>query len=193
MRKTSKKIEASSEQAAKQLWTRKNVAEFLGVSISKVRTLEGKLLHPDKRKGVNYFDPEAVKSYAEGIGYTRGRSGTQSEGKLAARAFKMFSEGKNLREVVCALEIAPEKACELYEAWMTPDLDQALQKRRQRAAAKAESKAQAEHDARMLAQQKLMYKQQAAMSKEFDEMRERRKASIAKEMQQYQQRLKKGW
>jgi len=45
----------------------------------------------------------------------------------------------------------------------------------------------------MLAQQKLMYKQQAAMSKEFDEMRERRKASIAKEMQQYQQRLKNGW
>ena len=70
MRKTSKKTEASSEQAAKQLWTRKNVAEFLGVSISKVRTLEGKLLHPDKRKGVNYLNPEAVKSYAEGIGYT---------------------------------------------------------------------------------------------------------------------------
>ena len=74
-----------------------------------------------------------------------------------ARAFKMFSEGKNLREVVCALEIAPEKACELYEAWTTPDLVQALQKRRQRAAVKAKAKAQAEHDARMLAMHKVSH------------------------------------
>ena len=53
-----------SKQPAKQLWTRKKAAEYLGVSISKVRTLEGKELHRAKRKGVNYFEPEAVRSYA---------------------------------------------------------------------------------------------------------------------------------
>ena len=64
MSKITKSPSTKSPQPAKQLWTRKKAAECLGVSISKVRSLEGKSLHPTKRKGVNYFEPEAVRSYA---------------------------------------------------------------------------------------------------------------------------------
>jgi hypothetical protein len=62
----------SSEQAAQPQTetrlTRKRVADQLGVSIFKVRSMEGNELHPKVVGGVHYFDPEEVAALAWSVG-----------------------------------------------------------------------------------------------------------------------------
>jgi len=85
--------------------TRKQVADRLGVAETSVRRLEGAHLHPIRHGRLVFFDQAEVEQYAaEGSG----RRGHDS-GDVAARAFELFREGKDFRDVVIELRQTPEK------------------------------------------------------------------------------------
>lgn len=121
--------------------TRKSVADQLGVSIFKVRSMEGKELHPEVMGGVHYFDPEEVASVAWALGpKRRGARGDHADGEIAALAFHAFNEGKDLHEIVSTLRIPPEKVRALYREWREPDLEQHELTRRKRERAQREQR-----------------------------------------------------
>jgi hypothetical protein len=124
-----------------QRLTRKQVAERLGVSISKVRTMEGKDLHPTVENGVNYFAPteiDALTLHAP----AKPKSGL-TDGQLAARVFRLLDAGKNLREIVTELEEPPERVRDLYREWSVPDFAEG-ERQRLRRAREEEQRRQAE-------------------------------------------------
>jgi hypothetical protein len=128
---------ASDEQAdglRVEGWlTRKHVAEQLGVSIFKVRSMEGKDLHPEVMGGVHYFDPEEVAPLAWSLVGKRGKATRQNdEGEIAALVFVAFDEGRDLFEIVTRLRIPPERVRALYREWREPDLEQHEIARRKR-------------------------------------------------------------
>jgi hypothetical protein len=134
--------------------TRKPVAERLGVSVFKVRSMEGKELHPEVVGGVHYFDAEEVAVLARALGPGRWRAGGErTEGEIAALAFSAFDEGRDLREIVEELAVPPEKVRALYREWRSPDLEQHEVARRRRERAEAERRREAEeqrqHDEQM--------------------------------------------
>ena len=113
--------------------TRGDVAKQLGVSVFKVRSMEGKELHPDVVRGVHFFDPEEVASAAWALGPKRKNArGVHDEGEIAALAFHAFDDGKDLHEIVAQLRIPPEKVRALYREWREPDLEQHEVARRKR-------------------------------------------------------------
>jgi hypothetical protein len=77
--------------------TRMAVAARLGRTISGVRHMEGKELHPRKIDGVWTFDPREVEAVARRLGHAL------SSGEIAARACELFREGKDVVDVVVAL------------------------------------------------------------------------------------------
>jgi hypothetical protein len=99
--------------------TRKQAAERLGYSISKVRTMEGKELHPVVENGVNYFSTSEVDALVRGA--PAKPKSALSEGQMAARVFHLLDAGKNLREIVTELEEPPERIRALYREWSVPD------------------------------------------------------------------------
>jgi len=107
-----------SEQPSDRL-TRKQVSDRLGVSISKVRTMEGKELHPIVENGVNYFSPAEVDALSRRA--PAKPKGTVSDGQLAARVFRLLDAGKNLRDIVTELEEPPERIRAFYREWSVPD------------------------------------------------------------------------
>jgi hypothetical protein len=135
--------------------TRKPVAERLGVSVFKVRSLEGKALHPEVVAGVHYFDAAEVERVARELGLrARRRPGeARSEGEIAAAVFSAFADGKDLHEIVTELAVAPETVRALYRQWREPDLEEheVARQRRERAEAvrRAEADEQRRHDERM--------------------------------------------
>jgi len=96
--------------------TRKQVADRLGVSISKVRTMEGKSLHPMKIDGVHYFERSEVDAAALNLG--RKGAAHMTEGEVAAAVFKLIDNGKELREIVIELEQPPSVVRALYREWL---------------------------------------------------------------------------
>jgi hypothetical protein len=112
--------------------TRKRVADMLGVSIFKVRSMEGRELHPQVRDGVHYFDAEEVAALARTMAPKRRRGNERTEGEIAALAFLAFDEGKDLFQIVTELRIPPEKVRALYREWREPDLEQHEVVRRKR-------------------------------------------------------------
>jgi len=128
---------ASNEQAdapkISARLTRKRVADQLGVSIFKVRSMEGKELHPEMVGSVHYFDPDEVASLAWSLGGQRRKTTRQrDEGEIAALAFLAFDEGRDLFEIVTQLRIPPERVRALYREWREPDLEQHEVARRKR-------------------------------------------------------------
>ena len=109
-----------SKSEAKYRMTRRQVADRIGKSVYKVRSMEGKELHPRVRDGVNYFDPEEVERVAAAMGASAKHSLTG--GQLAAKMFEMFAEGWQLPDIVCALEVEPKRVRELYSEWCRGDL-----------------------------------------------------------------------
>ncbi|HKQ72054.1 MAG TPA: hypothetical protein VJT73_22065 [Polyangiaceae bacterium] len=91
--------------------TRGEVAQRLGCGIHKVRSLEGTALHPERFGHVHVFDPAEVDAYA------KRRSVPKTSGELAARAFEMFRDGKDFRDVVIELREHPDVIRELYEKY----------------------------------------------------------------------------
>jgi hypothetical protein len=125
------------------------VADQLGVSIFKVRSMEGKELHPEVVGGVHYFDPEEVASVAWALGPKRtGARGGHADGEIAALAFHAFDEGKDLHEIVTTLRIPPEKVRALYREWREPDLEQHEIVRRKRERLQKQQRNEAEEQRR---------------------------------------------
>jgi hypothetical protein len=108
--------------------TRKQVADRLGVSVSKVRTLEGKSLNPIKIDGVHYFERAEVDAAALSMG--RKRAAHMTEGEVAAAVFRLIDNGKELREIVIELEQPPSTVRALYREWLD-DFDAGEQRLRQ--------------------------------------------------------------
>lgn len=134
--------------------TRKPVAERLGVSVFKVRSLEGKMLHPELVGGVHYFDAAEVEWVARELGVRRcPRREARSEGEIAAAVFLAFDEGKDLHEIVTELSVPPETVRALYRQWQESDLEEyeVTRQRRERAEAarREEAEEQRRHDAQM--------------------------------------------
>lgn len=119
--------------------TRSDVAKQLGVSVFKVRCMEGKELHPEIVGGVRYFDPDEVASVARTLGPKRKKArDDRDEGEIAALAFHAFAERKDLHEIVTQLRITPERVRALYREWREPDLEQHEVARRKRERAQRE-------------------------------------------------------
>lgn len=96
--------------------TRAQVAKRLGVSVSKVRTMEGKALHPEIVDGVHYFAGTEVDAVAlERPPSVRSRR--LDEGQIAARVFNLIEHGKDVREIVQELEVPPRVVRTLYHEW----------------------------------------------------------------------------
>ena len=130
----------TAEQRRRGRLTRKQVADRLGVSVSKVRTLEGKSLNPIKIDGVHYFERAEVDAAA----LTRGRKGAahMTDGEVAAAVFRLIDGGKELREIVIELEQPPSVVRALYREWLD-DFDAGQQRLRQ-----AEQEAKQEREER---------------------------------------------
>jgi hypothetical protein len=108
--------------------TRSQVAARLGVSVSKVRTMEGRALHPTVVEGVHYFaEGQVDRLAATAPPRLVGRS-QLDEGRIAARVFRLIDHGKDLREIVEELEIPPQRVRTLYREWKT-DFDEGEQER----------------------------------------------------------------
>jgi muconolactone delta-isomerase len=107
-----------------QRLTRKGVADVLGVSIFKVRSMEDRELHPNKVDGIHYFDAEEVAAVARRMAPKHRRSGERTAGEIAALAFQAFDDGQDLHQIVTELRIPPEKVRALYREWREPDLEQ---------------------------------------------------------------------
>ncbi len=111
----------ANESAASSI-TRQQTADLLGVSVATVRRLEGTRLHPElDRGGVWRFDRVAVEEFARTGGARRRKSRQRraSSGEMAARVFRMLSDGKDIREIVVKCKQSPERVRVLYREWLT--------------------------------------------------------------------------
>ena len=109
--------------------TRAQVAAELGYrSIFPVRKMEGQALHPVRTARGWLFDPAevAVVKAKRPLG---GAAAPASQGRIAARVFYLFDKGRELREIVEELEIAPGLVRDLWHEWLT-DLDEGETNRR---------------------------------------------------------------
>jgi glycine/D-amino acid oxidase-like deaminating enzyme len=122
--------QAASPQAG---WlTRAQVAAELGYrSIFPIRKMEGQALHPVRTARGWLFEPEEVAALKlkRPIGNT---TAPLSEGRLAARVFHLFDTGRELREIVEELEVAPAIVRDLWHEWLV-DLEEGEQNRRKTA------------------------------------------------------------
>jgi hypothetical protein len=131
--------EEPTADSSEERLTRKRVADQLGVSIFKVRSMEGRQLRPVLENGVHYFAPDEVAALARALSASGRRSGgTRSEGQIAALAFRAFEDGKDLHAIVMDLAITPEKVRALYREWREPDLEHHELRRRNRERAERE-------------------------------------------------------
>jgi hypothetical protein len=121
--------DASQPQRTDRL-TRKQVADELHVSISKVRTMEGKALHPIVENGVHYFARAEVDALLRRA--PAKAKGALTDGQLAARVFRLLDAGKNLREIVTELEEPPDRIRDLYREWRVPDFAEGERQRLRR-------------------------------------------------------------
>jgi hypothetical protein len=118
--------------------TRGEVAGLLGTSVSSVRRMEGKTLHPIRdRDGVWRFDPDEVKRVPSRWREPEPRRVKKREGRLAARVFALFDEGMSLSEIVQELEEPPTVIRGLYAEWCM-SLDDGERARADAAAVEAE-------------------------------------------------------
>jgi hypothetical protein len=140
--------DAATNAAPSELLTRKQVADRLGVSVFKVRSMEGKALHPSREKGVHYFDPEEVAAVARTFGPRPRRGRERGDGEIAMLVFRAFEEGKDLRDVVLELVLAPEKVRALYREWREPDLEEHEVRRRKLERIEAERRREEEDQRR---------------------------------------------
>ncbi len=88
------------------LLTRTQAARRAGVSISKIRRMEGAEIDPIVIDGKHFFHIEDIDRHRR-----------LSEGQVAGRAFKMFEEGLGIIDVIIELEQAPELIEKLHETW----------------------------------------------------------------------------
>jgi hypothetical protein len=102
--------------------TRQNVAAILGVSVAKVRRMEGKELHPSFVDGKWLFDVVEVRRLQSAP------KRASTDGEVAAEVFERFDTGQSIRQIVRECKLAPELVFNLYRYWDTslgesPDID----------------------------------------------------------------------
>lgn len=110
--------------------TRSQVAARLGVSVSKVRTMAGTMLHPDVIDGVHYFANGDVDALAQSLPVSKRSRGRLDEGQIASRVFYLIEHGKELTEIVQELEVPPQLVRTLYHEWKTDLMDGEEERRR---------------------------------------------------------------
>jgi hypothetical protein len=98
--------------------TRGEVAEIIRVSVTTVRRLQGRELHPRRSsEGVYLFDPREV----EEVRARRPRPPESIEcrepGELAAETFRLFRDGVDVRDVVIAVRRPPTEIEALHTDW----------------------------------------------------------------------------
>jgi hypothetical protein len=112
--------------------TRAQVAAELGYrSIFPVRKMEGQSLHPVRTARGWLFDPKEVAALKaqRPVGPA---NAPMSEGRVAARVFRLFDKGYELREIVEELEIGPSLVRDLWHEWLI-DLGEGEQNRQKSA------------------------------------------------------------
>jgi hypothetical protein len=101
--------------------TRSEVARRLGVSLTTLRRMEGKTLHPVTGPGgVRFFDETEVEAVQVTYRRVRARSEQRLEhddGAAAAEAFELFDQGMHPIEVVKRMQVAPERVIALHGSW----------------------------------------------------------------------------
>lgn len=114
---------ATKRQLERCTLRRHNVAELLAVSISTVRRLEGRSLHPvQSRDGVWWFDPEQVERLRASDTHRTRVQGARGKdpGRMAARVFEMLDAGCNIRQIVVRTRLEPHAVRELFREYSTP-------------------------------------------------------------------------
>lgn len=103
--------------------TRAGMAKALGVSKMTVVRMEqaGTLLPTIGERDIRYYSPDQVVEAAAALG-RRGRNDL-SNGEIAAQAFQMFDQGRDLTEVVQVLKLEPDEAQVLWREWEEPDFE----------------------------------------------------------------------
>lgn len=100
-------------------WTRHEVAEHLRVSVTTVRRMEGRELHPQlDARGVRLFAVSEVRSVAERRAPRPTPDKIEDEGAVAARVFALFRGGADLRTVVITARVHPRVIRGLYSEWL---------------------------------------------------------------------------
>jgi excisionase family DNA binding protein len=111
------KEDVTEEMVATATLTRDKVASILGVSVSTIRRMEGKSLHPRLVGRTWLFDLAEVMAAQRSARSTTAK--TSSSGELAAELFRRFNEGQPLRRVVRECRQDPEVVQALYRQWAT--------------------------------------------------------------------------
>ena len=127
-------------------WTRGEVAKHLGVSVSTIRRMEGRALHPAvDEQGVRRFEVAEVRAvYEERV--HRPLTKRDSEGETASRVFELLKRGAGPREVVVSAKVHPRVVRELYAEWLVSLRDGEM--RRQQAELDAEDRRERARSAR---------------------------------------------
>jgi hypothetical protein len=115
-----------------QMLTRTQVAERLGVSVSAVRRMEGKTLHPVQDGSGRWRFASKELGDASAAKPKRRSLKRSDAGEMAARVFQALAEGRGLRYIVTRLRVDPAKVRELYSEWQL-DLASGERKRREQA------------------------------------------------------------
>ena len=99
--------------------TRAQVAAELGYrSIFPIRKMEGQALHPVRGARGWVFDPAEVAALKATRTAQAPSATPLPEGRLAARVFYLFDHGRELREIVQELEVAPSIVRDLWHEWL---------------------------------------------------------------------------
>jgi hypothetical protein len=142
--------EARQPSATDALLTRKQVADRLGISVSAVRRMEGKTLHPvrDDRGRLRFAPTELPRGPV--TKRAPRRTASASPGEQAARVFEAFRAGHSLRHIVTRLRVEPRKVRELYAEWQL-DLMGGERRREEEVQRRADAREQREQFAWMRA------------------------------------------
>lgn len=121
---------APDVQPARAGLTRAEVARALGRSVSWVRKLEGKQLHPVRDAGgVHRFDEGEVEALRMS---RRSRTTPAKDGEVEAELFTRFDHGEDLRAIVVATKLPSETIRKAYREYVTPLADgEKLRRRRE--------------------------------------------------------------
>lgn len=121
----------AGSETAKPAWTRSQVAERLGVSVSTVRRYEqSERLHPTVGEdGVRNFAPDEVKRLAKtlaaeleasprALARAEANAAEMTKGELATAVFERFEQRQSLAEIVIGVRVPPDVVRGLYREWL---------------------------------------------------------------------------
>jgi hypothetical protein len=111
-------VRASVAGGSGRVLTRADVARRLGMSLSSVRRMEGKVLNPVVgARGVRYFAETEIEAVFIRICQTHKLDTARMDGIWGAEAFALFRDGADPIEAVKRLEIGPDRAERLFRHW----------------------------------------------------------------------------